>query len=120
MRSRSGRSGGYRLMLGDAYAFRKSILPDHRACADRQRHGHGLRGSDVSLSRPPSSVAGTLPPVADRRVVDPTRIIFKPAWAVPIRSFTFRNATLTKMDEDIGGQKISFLRMQSGDKRLVR
>ena len=47
-------------------------------------------------------------------MVDPARIVFKPAWAVPIRAFTFRNATLTKMDEDVDGKRTSFLRMQSG------
>ena len=109
-----GRSGGYRLMLGDAYAFRKSI---------HQTIEHAPTGNDLDADyvgvtflylAGPSSVAGTLPPVAERQVVDPTRIVFKPAWAVPIRAFTFRGATLTKMDEDVDGKKTSFLRMQSG------
>ncbi len=111
-----GRSGGYRLMLGDAYAFRKSI----RQTIEHAPTGNNLDADYVGVTflylDTPSSVADALPPVADRRVVDPTRIIFKPAWAVPIQAFTFRDATLTKMDEDVGGQKIGFLRMQSGAK----
>jgi hypothetical protein len=109
-----GRSGGYRLMLGDAYAFRKSI---------RQTIEHAPTGNDIDtdyvgvtylyLSTAPPFV-GSLPPVADRRVVDPARIVFKPAWAVPIRAFTFRGATLTKMDEEVAGKRTSFLRMQTG------
>ncbi len=110
-----GRSGGYRLMLGDAYAFRQSI---------RQTIEHAPTGNDLEtdyvgltllyLTTAPSC-AGTLPPVADRRVVDPQRIVFKPAWAVPIRAFTFRHATLTKMDEEVAGTRTSFLRMQAGE-----
>ncbi|MHB0960608.1 MAG: glycoside hydrolase family 172 protein [Pirellulaceae bacterium] len=111
-----GRTGGYRLMLGDAYAFRKSI---------HQTIEHAPTGNDMETDyvgvtflylAEPSSVAGTLPSVADRRVVDPTRIIFKPAWSVPIQAFTFRGATLTKMDEEVEGTRIAFLRMQSGEK----
>ncbi len=110
-----GRSGGYRVMLGDAYAFRKSIL---------QTIEHAPTGNDMVtdyvgvtylyLDRA-AGAAGSLPAAAQRAVTDPTTIIFKPAWAVPIRSFTFRNATITKMEEDIAGARTAFLRMQTGD-----
>ena len=95
--------------------------PDDRTCADRQRPGRGLRGSDVSVSRP------SRPPWPVRYRRWPNA-----RWSTrhasssnrpgpcPIRSFTFRDATLTKMDEDIDGKKTSFLRMQIGSQRLVR
>lgn len=109
-----GRSGGYRLMLGDAHAFRQSI----RQTIEHAPTGNDLETDYVGVTYLYLTQAGTfdsgLPPVADRRVVDPTRIVFKPAWAVPIRAFTFRGATLTKTDEDVAGQKTSFLRMQTG------
>ena len=115
-----GRSGGYRLMLGDAYAFRQSI---------RQTIEHAPTGNDLEtdyvgvtylyLATSAGSFADGLPPVADRRVVDPTRIVFKPAWAVPIRAFTFRNATLTKIDEDVDGQTHQFPADAGGSQRLV-
>ncbi len=111
-----GRTGGYRFMIGDAYAFRKSIL---------QTIEHAPTGNDlltdyaaVTFLYLVEPLAGdtTLPPVAERAVVDFTKIDFTPSWSIPIHAFTFRNGTLTKMDEEIGGEKSSFLRMTSNGK----
>ncbi len=85
-----GRTGGYRLMLGDAYAFRKSI---------RQTIEHA--GTENSLPTDycavtylyllqNSTLEQTLPPAADRKVVDLQQIVFTPSWSVPIQAFTFR------------------------------
>lgn len=110
-----GRSGGYRLMLGDAYAFRKSILQTIEHAPTGNEMVTDYVGVTYLYLDRAAGAAGTVPAAVQRAVTDPTTIIFKPAWAVPIRSFTFRNATITKMDEDIAGTRTAFLRMQTGE-----
>lgn len=108
-----GRTGGYRLLLGDAYPFRQSV---------RQTIEHA--GTDNSLPTDYCAVtylyllgdaplAHALPPAAARKVVDPKQIVFTPSWSVPIHAFTFRGATLSKRDEEIAGQKVGLLRMRA-------
>jgi hypothetical protein len=110
-----GRSGGYRLMLGDVYAFRKSILQTIEHAPTGNEMVTDYVGVTYLYLDRAVGAAGSLPAAAQRAVTDPTTIIFKPAWAVPIRSFTFRNATITKMDEDVAGARTSFLRMQTAE-----
>ncbi len=108
-----GRTGGYRFMIGDAYAFRQSIL---------QTIEHAPTGNDLPTDYTAVSYLylledptcdTSLPPLPARTVVDFTKLDFTPAWSIPIKAFTFRDATLTKLDEEIDGQKSSFLRMIS-------
>jgi len=108
-----GRTGGYRLMIGDAYAFRSSI---------RQTIEHGGEGNSiltdyvgvtyVYLDAPPSWDQKT-PPVEQRHVVDFKRIIFTPSWNVPIYAFTLRGVTLTKKDEQLAGDRTGYLSMRA-------
>ena len=108
-----GRTGGYRLLLGDAYAYRKSIL---------QTIEHAPTGNDLlndycavtflySQDRP--TCAFSLPDAAMRKVVDPKRVIFATWWNVPIHAFSYRAATLTKASEKLDGQDVHFLSLQS-------
>lgn len=108
-----GRTGAYRLFIGDAYAYRKSIL---------QAIEHAPTGNDLlndycgltflySQDRPTCDFA--LPPAPQRKVVDLKRIVFAAWWNVPIRAFSYRDATLTKGSEKLGDQDVSFLSLQS-------
>ena len=108
-----GRTGGYRLMLGDAYAFRESIRHtiEHAPTNNAMETDYSavtflyLQGSptfDHSFSD-----------VNARRVVDFKRIVFTPSWAVPIHAFTFRGATLSKRHEEIQGRRVAFLSMKA-------
>lgn len=54
-----------------------------------------------------------IPPVAERRVVDPDRIVFRPGWSVPLDSFSFRNMTLTKLQEEIEGENVRYLKVRA-------
>ncbi len=92
------RTGAYRFFIGDAYSYRKSIL---------QTIEHGPEGNALttdycsvtylySEARP--NVEFRVPSLAERRVVDPTEISFTAHWAVPISSFSFANATLSRKD----------------------
>jgi hypothetical protein len=116
-----GRTGAYRLFLGDAYAYRKSIL---------QTIEHAPTGNDLlndycgvtflySQDRP--TCAFSLPEAAQRQVVDPRRVVFAAWWNVPIHAFSYRAATLTKGSEKLDGQDVQFLSLQSrGDDTFGR
>jgi len=109
-----GRTGAYRIFLGDAYAYRESLL---------QTIEHAPTNNDLlndyvgvtylySLHRPTCDFA--LPELPDRIVTDPQRIVFAAWWNVPIYSFSLKNATLTKVREDTPEQKdVRFLSMKA-------
>ncbi len=109
-----GRTGGYRIFLGDAYAYRKSLV---------QTIEHAPTGNDLlndycsvvylySQNRPTCQFE--LPAREDRAVIDLPRIVFAVWWNVPIYSFSLRNATLTKDGVQIRDQKeVRFLSMRT-------
>ncbi len=112
-----GRTGGYRLLLGDAYAYRKSVL---------QTIEHAPTGNDLlndycavtflySRDKPTCELA--LPPVSERKVVDLKRIVFATWWNIPISAFSYRNATLAKNSEKLDGKNVRSLslRAEGGD-----
>ncbi len=108
-----GRTGGYRLMIGDAYAFDSSILQTiEHAATENSLETDYCAVSYAYLADPPTWSVD-VPPVAERGVVDFEKIVFVPSWSVPIHAFTFRNATLSKKEEEIDGRKVSFLSMQA-------
>ncbi len=108
-----GRTGGYRLMLGDAYAFRQSILhtiehsPTKNSLLTDYAAVSYLYLEGLPTCEPMVAAAG------DRKVVDFKQFVFTPSWTIPIHAFTFRGATLSKMDEQIDDKKVGFLRMQA-------
>ena len=109
------RTGAYRFFIGDAYSYRKSIL---------QTIEHGPEGNALvtdycsvtylySEERP--TVDFRIPSLAERQVIDPTNITFTAHWAVPINSFSFANATLSRKDVTVpAGQTRSLSLRASG------
>ncbi|MEN6429180.1 MAG: glycoside hydrolase family 172 protein [Phycisphaerales bacterium] len=108
-----GRTGAYRLFLGDAYAYRKSIL---------QTIEHAPTGNDLindycgvtflySQDRPTCKIS--LPEADQRKVVDLKRIVFAAWWNIPIHAFSYRDAMLVKGAEKIGDQNVQFLSLQT-------
>jgi hypothetical protein len=108
-----GRTGGYRLFLGDAYSYRKSIL---------QTIEHAPTGNDLlndycavtflySLDRP--TYEFSLPLAMERKVIDLKRIVFATWWNIPINAFSYRNGTLTKNNEKLDGKDVRFLSLRA-------
>lgn len=104
-----GRTGGYRLMLLDAFAFQKSI---------RQTIEHAPTGNDLATDytgvtylylRDGQATGASLPPVEARRVNDLDRIVFATGWNIPIHAFTFQRGTVAKRSEKIGGAEVRYL-----------
>jgi hypothetical protein len=104
-----GRSAGYRFLLTDAYAFRRSL---------RFTIEHGPTGNTVpsdytsvtylyATSRPAG--AGVAPTLEARRIVDPPRVVFSPGWNMPIHAFSWSGATVTRREDTIGGASARYL-----------
>ncbi|MCL4180320.1 MAG: DUF2961 domain-containing protein [Verrucomicrobia bacterium] len=104
-----GRTGGYRLLLADAYPFRQSLrqIIEHSGtdnniptdyCAVTYLYADHLPNNTV-----------TLPPLAARAVVDPSEVVFPAWWQIPIRAWTFQNASLSRGQIKLGDEEIRFL-----------
>ena len=101
----AGRTGGYRWMIADSFAFHKSL---------RMTIEHGPEGNLVPtdytsvaylyLDRHPSWDAGIAEP-AKRAIRDPDRLIFVPGWNQPVFAFSMQNLTLTRREVAIGKTK---------------
>jgi hypothetical protein len=108
-----GRTGGYRFMLSDAYAFRKSL---------RFTIEHGPEGNLVPtdyasvsylyLQHPPTYDPG-VPTAARRAVADPPRLVFVPGWNQAIYAFSLENMTLTKREVPVGERKHRVLSIEA-------
>jgi len=108
-----GRTGGYRLLLGDAYAYRKSILQTIEHAPTGNELLNDYCGLTFLYSKQRPTCEFKLPPLADRMVSDLKRIIFATWWNVPIYAFSYRDTTLTKAGEKFDGKDIRFLSLKS-------
>ena len=108
-----GRTGAYRLFLGDAYAYRQSIV---------QTIEHAGEGNNIptdyasvtylySQRRPTASLVPA--PLAQRAVVDPREILFPAWWQLPIHAWSFDRASLTRKVERIGGEEVRSLSLSA-------
>ncbi|UCG57156.1 MAG: DUF2961 domain-containing protein [Phycisphaerales bacterium] len=107
------RTGGYRILLGDAYAYRKSILQTIEHAPTENSLLNDYCGVTFLYSRERPTCEFDLLPVADRKVVDLKRIVFATWWNVPIYAFSFRDTTLTKNGEKFEGEDVRFLSMRA-------
>jgi hypothetical protein len=116
-----GRTGGYRLLLGDTYAYRKSILQTIEHAPTGNELLNDYCGVTFLYSQERPTCAFSLPEPAQRRVVDLKRIVFAIWWNVPIHAFSYRDATLTRGREKLDGQDVQFLSLHGrGDDTFGR
>lgn len=106
------RSGGYRLFLTDAYRFASSIKLDMEHAPEKNDFDADYVGVSYLYLENPPAVPWTLPPLAARRVVNPTRLVFTPGWYMPIHAFSIENATLAKKVEHLNGADYRFLSLR--------
>jgi hypothetical protein len=107
-----GRTGGYRIMLGDAYAYRKSILQTIEHAPTKNDMLNDYCGVTYLYSQDRPTCEFILPGAEHREVVDLKRIVFETGWNVPIYSFSFHKATLTKIREKIGERNVRYFSMR--------
>ncbi|MHB9010081.1 MAG: glycoside hydrolase family 172 protein [Limisphaerales bacterium] len=106
------RTGGYRLLLGDAYSFGSSL---------KQTIEHSGAGNDIPTDHvgvtyfyaEQPSIA-TVTPAAQRAVTDLRELVFPAGWQISIRAFPFLNTTLTKRAAKVGGEDVSYLSLRGG------
>jgi len=108
-----GRTGGYRIMIGDVYSFRKSLRHtiEHAPTENSLLNDYCAVTFLYMASRP--TCPFELPEVPDRAVSDPRRIVFAVWWNVPIYAFTFNNASLVRVGENIDGKDLRFLSLRA-------
>ncbi len=112
-RKHLGRTGVYRFFLGDTYSYRKSVLQtiEHAPTGNVLLNDYCAVTFLYSLSRPTCEF--DLPPAAQRKVIDPKRIVFATWWNIPISAFSYRDGSLTKKAEKIDGKNVRFLSLRA-------
>jgi hypothetical protein len=108
-----GRTGAYRLFLGDALAYRESIdlTIEHAPTGNDLETDYTSVTFLYSAERPDG--LAPLPPLAQRRVADFDRVVFSPGWNVPIHASSLQNQTLSKNVEEIGGERVRMLSLKA-------
>ncbi|MBN2269180.1 MAG: DUF2961 domain-containing protein [Sedimentisphaerales bacterium] len=108
-----GRTGGYRLFLGDAYAYRKNILQTIEHAPTGNELLNDYCGLTFLYSQERPTFEFKLPEAGERKVIDLKRIVFATWWNVPIYAFSFRDTTLTKAGEEFDDKEVRFLSMKA-------
>ena len=107
------RSGGYRLFIGDAYAFRRSLTVD----IEHGPTGNGIPTDYVGVSylylTASPDGGSSLPSASSRAVSEPNRLVFSPGWYQPSFTFSIENATMSKRRERIDGVEHRVLSMNA-------
>ncbi len=108
-----GRTGAYRLMLSDAYAFQNSLklTIEHGGEGNRVPADYAAT-SFLYLENPPANLAD-LPPASDRAVNDPEKIVFVPGWNEPIYAFSFQNMSLRKQEIKVDSKDVRVLSIEA-------
>jgi hypothetical protein len=115
-----GRTGGYRFMIGDAYAYRKSILQTIEHAPTNNELINDYCGVTFLYSQKRPTCTFALPPAKDRAVVDPTKLIFATWWNVPIHAWTFTNkASLIRIEKKLDGKSVQLLSFQANGRDWV-
>ncbi len=108
-----GRTGGYRFLVTDSYAYRKTI--DYTIEHGPEKNAIPTDYTSVvffySLDEP--FPPATILPADARRVTDPQRVVFVPGWNVPIHTTSLKNATLSKQTARIGDRSARYLSMRT-------
>lgn len=108
-----GRSAGYRFMLADPVVFHRSLVQ----CIEHAPEGNTLPTDYVGMAylyaNQAPAAAGSLAPAPERAVTDPDRMVMAAGWNVPVRAFSFQNATLTKRVQKVGSADLRVLSVRA-------
>ena len=104
-----GRTSGYRLMIGDAYAFEKSILQTIEHAPTENSLLNDYCGVTYLYSKERPTCDFKIPDLKGRKVVDLKKIVFAPWWGVPIYAYSFENASTVKGKEKLDGKDQQFI-----------
>ena len=102
-----GRTGAYRLLIGDAYAYKESLLQTIEHAGEKNSIPTDY--CSVSFLYSDSKVAAPLPPLKERAVQDPKEVVFPAFWQLPIYAWSFERASLTRKKEKVGKDDVGYL-----------
>jgi hypothetical protein len=108
-----GRTGAYRLFIGDTYAYRQSLLQTIEHSGERNDIPTDYCSVTYFYSEHRPSVNLDPPPLDQRKVNDPRELIFPTSWQTPIYAWSFDRATLSRKKEKIEGEEIRYLSMSA-------
>lgn len=108
-----GRTGAYRLFLGDAYAFRKSIRQTIEHAGEKNSIPTDYCSVTFLYAEHRSTASLAPPPLKERAVNDPQEVVFPAWWQTPVYAWSFERATLTRRKEKVGGEEIRFLSLSA-------
>ncbi|MCP5526360.1 MAG: DUF2961 domain-containing protein [Verrucomicrobiales bacterium] len=108
-----GRTGGYRLLLGDAYAFREHVRQTIEHGGNNNDEAADYCGLTYFYAEPSSGLGIGLPAVAERGVNDPLEMAFPAWWQTPIHAWCFQNATLSRESARIGDTDVRYLSLRA-------
>lgn len=104
-----GRTGGYRLLLGDAYAYQRGIRQTIEHSGEKNTIPADYCSVTYWYSEKRPSGELSLPPLPARAVVDPREVIFPAWWQLPIHAWSFEHATLARQQVKLGNENVRFL-----------
>lgn len=110
-----GRTGGYRLMINDAYPFEKSIVQTFEHGGTGNSHPSDYAGVAYLYSDTTPAIDPQITTPAKRRVVDPDRLVYSAHWTMPIDGFSLSNATLSRGEVPAGKGRERVLSMRATD-----
>lgn len=110
-----GRTGAYRLFLGDAYSYRKSLLQTIEHSGEKNNIPTDYCAVTYLYSERRPTANMTLPPLKERAVSDPQEVGFPMWWQTPIHAWSFGKASLTRKRERLGKEDVQFLSLRAKD-----
>lgn len=107
------RTGGYRFLLTDSYPFRQNIrlTIEHGPEGNRESTDYSSVAYWYSDEQP--AVAPSLPPLSERAVQAPEKLVFRPGWSVPLDAFSFQGMTLAKRTRQIDGRPVRVMEVRA-------
>ncbi len=103
------RTGGYRILLGDAYSYRESLRFTMEHSGEKNNIPTDNVGVTMFYSEKLPEPGLQLPELAQRKVDDPTEMVFPMGWQTPVYAWSFDNASLTRKKAKLGGEEIRYL-----------
>ncbi len=104
-----GRTGAYRLFLGEAYSFRKSIRQTIEHAGEKNSIPTDYCSVTYLYSEKRPTADLNPPPLKDRAVNDLQEVIFPAGWQTPIYAWSFDRASLTRKKERFGDEEVRYM-----------
>lgn len=104
-----GRTAAYRLFLGDACAFRRSLRLTIEHSGEKNNIPTDYASVAYFYSDRASSAVPGIAPLNEREVADPVEAIFPAWWQTPVHAWSFDHATLSRKKVKLGDEEIRYL-----------